>query len=87
MLFNRILAIKNKFPTQQKPSPKEVVSCARDGILALVAPGIILGSILGGFVTATEAGVLACVYSIILGLLYRTLNFANFWKIQFLPCR
>ncbi len=80
MLFNRILAIKNNFPTQQKASPKEVISCARDGILALVAPGIILGSILGGFVTATEAGVLACVYSIILGLLYRTLNFSNFWK-------
>ena len=46
-----------------------------DGILALVAPGIILGSILGGFVTATEAGVLACIYSMILGLFYKTLTF------------
>ena len=80
MLFNRILAIKHNFPTQQKATPKEVISSAKDGILALVAPGIILGSILGGFVTATEAGVLACVYSIILGLFYKTLNFTNLWK-------
>ena len=51
--------------TDYVATPKEVISSARDGILALVAPGIILGSILGGFVTATEAGVLACIYSMI----------------------
>ena len=80
MLFNRLLAIKHNFPTQKKASSKEVISSAWDGILALVAPGIILGSILGGFVTATEAGVLACVYSMMLGLIYKTLNFTNLWK-------
>ena len=80
MLFNRLLAIKHNFPTQKKASSKEVISSAWDGILALVAPGIILGSILGGFVTATEAGVLACVYSMMLGLFYKTLNFSNLWK-------
>ena len=80
MLFNRLLAIKHNFPTQIKASSKEVISSAWDGILALVAPGIILGSILGGFVTATEAGVLACVYSMMLGLFYKTLNFSNLWK-------
>ena len=80
MLFNRLLAVKHNFPTQKKASSKEVISSAWDGILALVAPGIILGSILGGFVTATEAGVLACVYSMMLGLFYKTLNFSNLWK-------
>ncbi len=80
MVFNRILAIKYDFPTQTKASPKEVIVAAKDGILALVAPGIILGSILGGFVTATEAGVLACVYSMILGFFYKTLTFSNLWK-------
>ena len=80
MIFNRILAIKYDFPTQKKASPKEVKIAAKDGILALVAPGIILGSILGGFVTATEAGVLACVYSMVLGLFYKTLNLTNLWK-------
>ena len=68
------------FQHKKKASPKEVKIAAKDGILALVAPGIILGSILGGFVTATEAGVLACVYSMILGLFYKTLNLTNLWK-------
>jgi len=78
MAFNRILAVRENFPTQPKATPAEVRSSAVDGCLALVAPAIILGSILFGFVTATEAGVLACLYSILLGLMYRTLNWKNF---------
>ncbi|MGI9524981.1 MAG: TRAP transporter large permease [Hyphomicrobiaceae bacterium] len=80
MAFNRLLAIKHDFPTQEKASCAEVHRAAFDGILALIAPGIILGSILGGFVTATEAGVLACVYSMALGMYYRTLTFERFWQ-------
>ncbi|MDH3664168.1 MAG: TRAP transporter large permease [Alphaproteobacteria bacterium] len=79
MAFNRILATRENFPTQPKASKQEVVSHALDGLLALVAPLIILGSILFGFVTATEAGVLACLYSIALGFVYRTLTFERFW--------
>ena len=78
MAFNRMLAVRENFPTQPKASPAEVRSSAIDGCLALVAPAIILGSILFGFVTATEAGVLACLYSILLGIIYRTLNWSNF---------
>ena len=49
MLFNRLLAIRHSFPTQERAPLKEIRRAAVDGILALVAPGIILGSILGGF--------------------------------------
>jgi len=80
MIFNRMLAVRHNFPTQPKAGPREVVGSAIDGIAALVAPGIILGSILLGFVTATEAGVLACLYSIVLGLLYRTLTWERLWS-------
>ena len=80
MLFNRILAIRHNFPTQERAPMSEVRSTAIDGVLALFAPGIILGSILGGFVTATEAGVLACVYSMGLGLFYKTLTKARLWQ-------
>ena len=57
-----------------------MVSTGIDGVLALVAPGIILGSILGGIVTATEAGVLACLYCLVLGVVYRSLTWARLWK-------
>ena len=80
MAFNRFLAIRENFPTEPKATRAEVKAHAVDGFLALVAPGIILGSILFGLVTATEAGVLACLYSIILGIAYRSLTFATFWK-------
>lgn len=80
MAFNRFLAIRENFPVEPKATRAEVKAHAVDGFLALVAPGIILGSILFGLVTATEAGVLACLYSIILGIAYRSLTFASFWK-------
>ena len=43
MIFNRILAIRHDFPTQPKASRREVLRSGWDGILALIAPGIILG--------------------------------------------
>ncbi len=81
MAFNRILAIRYNFPTQPKASRARVMSSAIDGIFALVAPAIIVGSILTGVVTATEAGVLACLYAMVLGtFFYRSLTWAKLWK-------
>jgi len=80
MIFNRILAIRHDFPTQPKAPRSEVMSSAVDGVLALVAPAIIVGSILTGVVTATEAGVLACIYAIGLGIFfYRSLTWQGLW--------
>jgi len=80
MVFNRILAVRHDFPTQPRADLPTVVRTGADGILALVAPGIILGSILGGLVTATEAGVLACLYTLVLGAAYRSLTWAKLWQ-------
>ena len=80
MIFNRILVVVHDFPTQPRVPLRETLRRGVDGVLALVAPAIILGSILGGFVTATEAGVLACMYCIGLGGLYRTLTPGRFWR-------
>ena len=74
MVFNRILATRQHFPTQEKASRETILKTSLDGILALGAPGIILGAILFGFVTATEAGVLACLYTLVLGALYRSIT-------------
>ena len=80
MIFNRILVVVHDFPTQPRVPMRETLRRGVDGVLALVAPGIILGSILGGIVTATEAGVLACMYCIVLGVCYRTLTPTRFWQ-------
>ncbi|WP_099827584.1 TRAP transporter large permease [Oceaniglobus indicus] len=49
---------------------------------ALLAPLIIVGGILGGIFTATEAGVVACVYSFIIAFfIYRTVKLADLPRI------
>ena len=80
MMFNRIIAKKRGFPREPRASLNKVFRTAVDGIAALVAPGIILGAIVTGYTTATEAGVLACAYSLLLGVVYRTLTWRKLWK-------
>ena len=79
MVYVRIRAQFQDFPTQPRATPRQVVATAKHGFLALVAPAIILGSIMFGFVTATEAGVLACIYCIAIGIWYRELTVKSFF--------
>ncbi|WP_417741023.1 TRAP transporter large permease [Salipiger sp.] len=79
MLYVRIRAQFQEFPTQPRATVREVAGTAKHGFLALVAPAIILGSIMFGFVTATEAGVLACIYCILIGIWYKELTFRAFF--------
>ena len=44
---------------------RELVASIRDGAFALALPILLLGSIYGGFVTATEASILAVVYALL----------------------
>ncbi|WP_291296462.1 TRAP transporter large permease [Elioraea sp.] len=50
------------------------------GLLALGAPLIIVGGIRGGIFTATEAGAVACLYALVVGLVAtRALTLASLW--------
>lgn len=80
MLFNRFLATRQEFPQQPKATLKEVWGHALTGAAALVAPAIIMVSILTGTTTASEAGVLACGYILALGALFRTITFKAVWS-------
>lgn len=56
-------------------SLKRLWKTFKDAIWALITPLIIIGGILSGVFTATEAGVVACIYGLICGLLiYRTVK-------------
>jgi len=80
MIYVRIRASFEEFPTQRRATMREVGGSARHGFAALMAPAIILGSIMFGIVTATEAGVLACLYCILLGIWYRELTVKSFFS-------
>ena len=52
----------------EKVSIKRFLLAVKDGIWAIFMPVIILGGIYGGIFTATEATVIATVYSLIVGM-------------------
>lgn len=56
--------------------PREALSATRAASLALLLPIVIIGGIRLGVFTPTEAGAVAIVYALILGLVYREMK----WK-------
>lgn len=61
--------------TEPAPTFKEAVKIIVDGVWALLLPVIILLGLRGGIFTATEAGVVAVVYAVVIGVfVYRELT-------------
>ncbi|MEQ3624759.1 MAG: TRAP transporter large permease [Celeribacter sp.] len=79
ILYIRVVSTWTPMPREPRATFRQFGTAALEGIPALVAPGIILGAIVFGFATATEAGVIACGYSILIGLCYRSLNWKAAW--------
>lgn len=82
MIGNYIIARSGKItiPEPEKFDPREVLRTFREGFFALLAPAILLYGILSGIVTATETGIIAVVYSFIVGLIYKELTLQNLVK-------
>lgn len=80
MLTNYLMSLRHDFPRMERASFKNILRSAVDGIVALIAPIVIVGSILTGVVTATESGVLASAYAVVIGILYGKLNLRNLWS-------
>ncbi len=63
-------ALKRKYPVLKKASPKEIVKLFWESIPALLTPVILVGGILSGLFTPTEASVIAVVYALMVAMLY-----------------
>lgn len=73
---------RNYMSHVKRASLKQFLNTARDGFMALLAPAIILVGITSGFCSPTEAGALAVVYCLFLGLVvYKELRIKDFPKI------
>jgi len=80
MAYNYLHAKKNNYPSEPKPTVKEFFLALKGATLTLLLPVIIMGGILSGVFTATEAGVVAVVYALIISMVvYREI------KIKDLP--
>lgn len=62
-----IISRRRGYPVQTRSTWRELMTATRRASWALMAPVIILGGIITGVVTPTEAGVLAVVYSLAVG--------------------
>jgi tripartite ATP-independent transporter DctM subunit len=76
MVVVYIYARRRGYPVFPRPTRKELASVVGQAILPILTPGIIVGGIVGGFFTPTEASVVAVLYAMFLGvLIYRKLGF------------
>ncbi|MFA5514223.1 MAG: TRAP transporter large permease [Sphaerochaetaceae bacterium] len=82
MIYNYFFAKKQNYPAEKKPTFKEFVIAFKEAILTLFLPIIIMGGILGGIFTPTEAGVVAVVYAMFISMVvYREVSIKELFKI------
>ncbi|CAM3584432.1 TRAP transporter large permease [Aeromicrobium ponti] len=67
MIVSYIIAIKEKHPVEGKFSFANVLRSLKEAIWALFMPLIIVGGMISGIFTATEAAVVAVVYALFIG--------------------
>ncbi len=85
MILTRFMAAKRNYPTHPETlTVKRVASRTRGAFWALMMPIIILGGILGGFVTPTEAAAVAVGLALFIGIaIYRNLGLKDLYDVFF----
>ena len=78
MVYMYYVAVKRDYPRDVKAPWRDILIAAVKALPALFMPFLILGGILSGMFTPTEAAGIAVVYSTFVGVVvYRRLNFRN----------
>lgn len=81
MIYSYVLAKKYNWPSNSRVPWREKLLALLRGIPPMMVPVIIIAGILLGIFTATEAGCIAAVYAVLLGIFYREINLRNFSEI------
>ncbi len=83
MVAIALLARRHGYPKAARASGAELRASVRAAFLPLMTPVIIIGGILSGIFTPTEAAVVATLYALFLGFLYKDLTLRSlpgiFW--------
>ena len=79
MLVAYVISRKKGYGFRERASLKEILFRLKDGLIGLMMPVIILGGILSGIFTPTEAAAVAVLYGCIAGLfIFKTLKISDF---------
>lgn len=77
-----LMTRKENLPTSRKATFKEILLSTKDALPSLMLPIIILGGILTGIFTPTEAGVIAAVYAFVITVfVYKRLDYKQIRNI------
>ncbi|MEP3437350.1 MAG: TRAP transporter large permease [Hoeflea sp.] len=76
-----VQAVRHDYPIAPRTTRDERVSASRKAILPIAMPVILIGGILSGFFTPTEAALVAVVYALVLiTLIYREAGAGDVWS-------
>ena len=76
-----VLAVRLGYKKSEAKDPDPAWKICVDAIPSLLAVIIVMGGILAGIFTATEAGVVMCLYCGILAVIYREMDFKTFYNL------
>lgn len=75
-----VLSHRRGYPKGERFDVRRALKAFKDALLVLLTPVLIIGGIFTGVFTPTEAGVVAVVYIIAIGLIHRSLTVADFFE-------
>ncbi|OLS41087.1 C4-dicarboxylate ABC transporter permease [Bacillus sp. MRMR6] len=82
MLYLYLRAVKKGYPKSDRVKLKVFLKLVYETVPALITPIIIIGGIISGFFTATEAAAVASVYTLLISMFfYKTLKLSDLPKI------
>ena len=82
LIVSFVISRRRNYPASKRSSARQMLAAVFSALPAIIMPAIILGGILSGIVTPTEAGVVAVVYGIIVGrFVYKELNLRDLPRI------
>lgn len=81
MVVGFIIAKRRKYPTSERVPLKIAFKTFIEAIPSLMLIVIVIGGILGGYFTATEASAIAVAYTLLLSFIYRTVKLKDLPRI------
>jgi len=76
----------DQFPVVERAPPRVVLRDTLVALPAIVTPVFVLGGIVAGYTTPTEAALVAVFYSLLLGCLYREITAERLWRAFINTC-
>lgn len=81
MIVAALISIRKKYPLAEKVGLSEAFLCFLDALPSLLMLFLVIGGIVVGIFTATEASAIAVVYAMALGFIYRELKLSELQSI------